>query len=583
MKKIIFLIGIFSILFSETYAVNSKIENIYNNFSKKLIMNYSPSKQEQILYGLRDTIAQFSEGNISQKTQSAIEDLASMNNEELFRRERDKKLNESEQKSKEFIILKQLEAQLEKEEIPKFIEKFVVSDKREYVKQNDEREFIKDGKIWSLNYTRYKRLTRTNTLTFIGREGVVVLWDDGEYRFIEEYENEEKIPYSQLAQKYWGLITQDYKVHEKWENYYGYNFNTTRVYEDEYGVYQSQLDASGFSTDTLIYRDELGKYQFVVDYQKQNIASTDTLFWVMDKLRILDSLREDAKHPNITTEKILQEIESLTKNLTKWKTREEKIQAIYGWILENISYSLNIDLENEAIFSAIETFKNKQGVCTGYTKLSSYMFSFAGIPDAEVIRGQVIDAPDFPQIGHAWLRIGDKYYDPTFDDPVWASTTKSNEEYLYFGLPRDIFYANRFHYGDLPKNIETASMLQREAYIYERLQELLPKYGSDAKNYLILQEPLFYEKYDISYGEVITPELLSEKIGSYEVNEANYRFTQNGQTKQISSLKYYPASQETIPSLLNTINYNLDNTYLFRWIFADGSVEWRLAYDVELR
>jgi len=30
----------------------------------------------------------------------------------------------------------------------------------------------------------------------------------------------------------------------------------------------------------------------------------------------------------------------------------------------------------------------------------------------------VIDAADFPNIGHAWLRIDDKYYDPTFDDPV---------------------------------------------------------------------------------------------------------------------------------------------------------------------
>jgi transglutaminase/protease-like cytokinesis protein 3 len=46
------------------------------------------------------------------------------------------------------------------------------------------------------------------------------------------------------------------------------------------------------------------------------------------------------------------------------------------------------------------------------------MLAFAGIEDIEHIRGYVIDAVDFPQIGHAWVRIGNRYYDPTFDDPI---------------------------------------------------------------------------------------------------------------------------------------------------------------------
>lgn len=47
-----------------------------------------------------------------------------------------------------------------------------------------------------------------------------------------------------------------------------------------------------------------------------------------------------------------------------------------------------------------------------------YMLNYAGVHDVEVIRGHVIDAQDFPTIGHAWIRIGDRYYDPTFDDPI---------------------------------------------------------------------------------------------------------------------------------------------------------------------
>jgi len=85
--------------------------------------------------------------------------------------------------------------------------------------------------------------------------------------------------------------------------------------------------------------------------------------------------------------------------------QEEKIQSIYAWILENISYSSDVRLDDEKIFSGVETFKNNEGVCTGYTKLMLYMLFYAGIYDVEVIRGHVIDAADFPQIGHAWVRI----------------------------------------------------------------------------------------------------------------------------------------------------------------------------------
>jgi len=49
-----------------------------------------------------------------------------------------------------------------------------------------------------------------------------------------------------------------------------------------------------------------------------------------------------------------------------------------------------------------------------------------------MIKGNVIDAADFPQIGHAWVRIGDTYYDPTFDDPLGNMQVKQRDEYKYF-------------------------------------------------------------------------------------------------------------------------------------------------------
>ena len=80
-----------------------------------------------------------------------------------------------------------------------------------------------------------------------------------------------------------------------------------------------------------------------------------------------------------------------------------------------------------------------------------YMLNFAWVSDTEVIRGFVIDATDFPEIWHAWVRIWNKYYDPTFDDPIGQKDTKKLENYKFFRLPKDLFYTNRFTYDDTPE------------------------------------------------------------------------------------------------------------------------------------
>lgn len=36
---------------------------------------------------------------------------------------------------------------------------------------------------------------------------------------------------------------------------------------------------------------------------------------------------------------------------------------------------------------------------------------------------------------HSWLKIGDKYYDPTFD--------LGNKTHIWYGLPKDIMYTSR--------------------------------------------------------------------------------------------------------------------------------------------
>jgi len=48
---------------------------------------------------------------------------------------------------------------------------------------------------------------------------------------------------------------------------------------------------------------------------------------------------------------------------------------------------------------------------------------------------------DFPIFGHAWVRIGNGYYDPSFD----VSFEKNGEkQFFYFDIPRELILANRF-------------------------------------------------------------------------------------------------------------------------------------------
>ena len=101
-------------------------------------------------------------------------------------------------------------------------------------------------------------------------------------------------------------------------------------------------------------------------------------------------------------------------------------------------------------------------------------------------------------------------------------------------------------------------MEEREEYIYNYLQDLLPKYKSIADSYLLFNEPLFYRKYSVPYGAKLTPEFLATQIENYEVDDSNYRFIQNGQTRQISSLRYYPLTDDNIVTVLKSINYDFD-------------------------
>ena len=214
----------------------------------------------------------------------------------------------------------------------------------------------------------------------------------------------------------------------------------------------------------------------------------------------------------------------------------------------------------------------------------SYALKFAGIKDARIIRWDVIDAKDFPKIGHAWLRIWDKYYDPTFDDPIGQTKTKKFSEYKYFWLPKDLLYANRFDYWTTPENLKSTSLDYRIDLVNKNLSKLADKYKN--KNYKILEWIKFYKKNNIEIWKNITIEQAKKLIPYYEVAEKSsweLVFYKNWTKKNITKLQFYIVNDKNLWQVLKQLDYKIDWLYLFKWKSKTWKISYRLGFNVVIK
>ena len=327
------------------------------------------------------------------------------------------------------------------------------------------------------------------------------------------------------------------------------------------------------TSTTILLLDDKIWVSFVTDYKKVKLISDYIISWITNKQEFLRELADDKKSLNNDTDKLFLELKTETLKLTKWLSKTDKIYKIYDYILKNISYSKTFSTDNKEIFSWINTYENKDWICGWYSKLNLYMLSFAWISDVEVKTWYVLDSPIFPDVGHAWVRIWDKYYDPTYDDPIWVSKTKTYSQYKYFGLPKDLFYTNKFDYGTLPSNLKSTNLESRKILIQNNLLKISDKYVN--KNYLLLKPFTFRKANSLTYNEKIKVETIKNIIPSYDVN--NYKYKDNNQVKSITTLDYYTINDSNIETLLKQIDYNLDWFKLFKW----DNWTYRLSYNVK--
>lgn len=586
MKKILlYIFVILSYFPTILYANDSSILKSYNNFIIKLESKFNNEEQLKVLENINIKITQLLRNkNISNKSIIQLKELSTINS---------KKISDLKKQISDYSINDWYQIELENKEIDKFKEykiptipnyvlDIINSKSRVYLnviydKNNWNFEFLFQNQIKRIIFNSYYKINSLNWSQLKQKEWYIFYynWD---YIFVDSYEIEEKTRYSDSYAIFKWVISSNNYFLKNW-NYYYYKYDKYVYINDSYWFYIKNLTSIWINPRDLILLKNWKSYYFIKEYSEEKLIKYDLIKYINDKNKFLSYLYDDKKNISVETDNYFNLLKNVSEKLTDWLSKEEKIKTIYNYILDNITYTNPIDLSKKEIFSWIYTFKNKDWVCEWYVKLMAYMLMFSWIEDIEVIRWFVINAPDFPKVWHAWLKIGNYYYDPTFDDPIWATQTKLFNEYTYYKLPWDLFYTNRYDLNSIPDEIKSKSFEELELLVNKNLYKLVSKYKNNWYN-ILKYSILLYDNW-LNYNEKINYNTLKNLINSIEVNWSDLSYIIDWEKKYIKKLMYYKLEENSIDSILKAINYDISNKYIIKWNFTDWTWEYRLAYQFE--
>ena len=128
--------------------------------------------------------------------------------------------------------------------------------------------------------------------------------------------------------------------------------------------------------------------------------------------------------------------------LSKWaKSQTQKLSAIYERIIQNIGYDQNRQNNLSGFYAnsvGIMSYRNKKGICGGIADIFWIMAFYAGETNIKREDGRLIN-----KIGHVRMKVGDLYYDPTFDIGLRQDGVTTSWTYYYFALPQNVMYLDR--------------------------------------------------------------------------------------------------------------------------------------------
>jgi hypothetical protein len=362
---------------------------------------------------------------------------------------------------------------------------------------------------------------------------------------------------------------------ENWV-WYWYAYDKKYHFENMSWVNKATLDYNWINENNTIVFFEDWLVNFVKDYKKVKLTTNDIVYWVPNKYEILKRFKKNKTNLSWDDDNKIRQIKALSKSLTRWiYKKDDKIKVLYHYILDNIEYTKEFTLQDFEIFSWIETFVNKNWVCEWYVELFQLMLAFNDI-SSELLTWDVIDAQDFPQIGHAWLKIWEFYYDPTFDDPVWAKETKKFEEYKYYKLPRDLFYTNRYDYGKTPESLKNTPKEFRDNLIKQNINNLSEKYKNSWYN---LVKPFIYKK--SKWLDPLKDITVADLISIYTFYEfRDYEIAFPNKVRTVKSMNYTTLSNEYTETILEKNNYNLDDVIFLKWFQDNWNIDYIMVNDI---
>lgn len=444
-----------------------------------------------------------------------------------------------------------------------------------YINVSSNLELRENNVTYKLNVKKYYELTLNNHAYFVKNhlKGGIILFFQDKYILTNDVTKEKKFTYKDLENNFTHFFHIQNPYILEWGVYYSYRFTQYIFFDSIDSFYESDFIANKIDFKNTLFVKDGNKYFFTNTYEKVRLTSEKNILNITNKNEFLYNISDDSKFFPANYDEILSEIKTTTLTLvSSAKNDQEKINRIYDFVVDKITYYENYVRDgNKQVFSWILTYKNKTGVCDGYTKLFLYMLSFAWIQDVQVMRGFAYDNTDFPNYWHAWVRIWEKYYDPTFDDPIWGTRVGN---YYYFGIPRELMYVNRFDGMNIPENLKKLSLQERKNIVMKNMYEIYLNY----RNFTLMNTIRNRKYLQIDFDEKINLALVVEKMWAEEVQSGEfyhewYKFV-------IRSLNYYLLTENNVESIISSPKIDLENMYLLKWYRSDWWFDYRLAYDV---
>lgn len=340
---------------------------------------------------------------------------------------------------------------------------------------------------------------------------------------------------------------------------------------DEVKKYKNLLssNSSKLSDEVLLF-NYLNKEYYITVWWYNTVTDKDSLLLFDEKNDWFD---------DNTRKQYLKQIEDLTKNIIAWENTEDwKILKIYSWITNNIKYDydkFNADINwLEKTISMkqsdtwIWTFANKKWVCWWISRLFIYMLNSAWINKTDYLIWYHLNSTlyNWKLIAHAWVKIWDYYYDPTFW--LWQG------EYKYFKLPKDLFYADRIDlYDDKYKSYKDLSTNELLNIISKNYLNLTEKYKNN--NYLLLNKYINLKSIWIN-DYIQNLWYLNEWLTNFSSNFSNevyYNWTNLNFTSYLWNKRIFYSENRVYkinPKIENKSNLNNygESQYLLTWLYS---------------